>query len=138
MEIHESVQRIMQHEKAVAEMFYPLFLGRYPELNRFFTGVDMKRQSVLLTMTLMLVEHHFRHEFPATSSYLRTLGHQHQLRKRIPADAFPKFQECMLETLRTFHGVEWSETLEREWTQALGLAIQTMLSGYEDDSESVA
>jgi hypothetical protein len=37
----------------------------------------------------------------------------------------------MLETLRAFHGDEWSEELAAEWEQAFDEARTAMFAGYE-------
>ena len=136
MEIHESIQKILGHQEIVADLFYQTFLGRHPEIRPYFEGVDMKRQAVLLTMTLMLIEHHFLHGYPATEKYLKLLGRQHHERRKIPAEAFVPFRVCMLDTLSQFHGAEWSDDLAAQWHQAIDRAAQTMLEGYAPDEDA--
>ena len=55
MDIQESLRQILTREELVADLFYVVFLERYPEVRRHFIGVNMRRQSVLLTMALQVV-----------------------------------------------------------------------------------
>jgi hemoglobin-like flavoprotein len=80
-------------------------------------------------MALVMVENYFSHAYPATRHYLNVLGHRHHLR-RIPADLYPKFCDCLLKTLAEFHGCDWDAGLFTEWSEALKMASKTMLEGY--------
>jgi hemoglobin-like flavoprotein len=131
MEIQESVQRILERQTVLADLFYTIYLDRHPEIRTFFAGIDLKRQAVLLSMALVLVAHHYQHGYPATESYLRILGHKHQTRRGIPAWAYDSFRACLLETLAQFLGPDWDEGLARQWGQALERAGSMMLSGYD-------
>jgi hemoglobin-like flavoprotein len=133
MDIHESVHKVLADQQAVADLFYTRFLDNHPEIRRFFDGVDMKRQAVLLGMTLLLIEHHYVHRYPMSESYLQILGHRHQTRRGIPAWTYGPFRDCLLESLAQFHGAEWDEKLARQWTEAIDLASRAMLAGYDQD-----
>jgi hemoglobin-like flavoprotein len=131
MEIHESIESVFRSEPRVAEIFYGLFLNRYPEARPFFENVDLKRQGVLLTMSLMLIEHHYMHRTRVTEDYLRVLGNQHHVRRGIPAALYPPFCECMLAALQQVHGEAWDDELARQWREAIELCSAIMLEGYE-------
>src|SRR5262245_8700762 len=103
MDIHESVHKVLAQQEVVAELFYTRFLDDHPEIRRFFDGVDMKRQAVLLEMTLLLIEHHYVNRYPVSEDYLRILGHRHQTRGGIPAWSYGPFRDCLLKTLARFH-----------------------------------
>lgn len=130
MDIGESVRRVLNREEIVADLFYEIFLDRFPEIQTYFIDVDLSHQAVLLTMALQMIEIHHRHNYPATRKYLHVLGHRHH-RMGIPGDAYPKFRECLLVTLQRFHGNDWSETLENQWHTAITQAAQVMLEGYD-------
>ncbi len=130
MEINESLQDILSAEELVTRAFYETFLSRHPEMRVFFEGVDLDRQAVLLTMQLILLEQNYNHYNPATRKYLVQLGRRHQ-ELGIATDAYPAFQECLLQTLKRHHADAWDETLERQWHSALDHAIEMMLEGYE-------
>jgi hemoglobin-like flavoprotein len=131
MEIQDSVHQILQSSEMVADRFYQHYLHRYPEVRRYFAGMDLKRQAVQLHMALLLAAHHYVHRYPATTSYLRVLGHTHSARRGVPAELYDGFRDCLLETLAQFHADQWDDQLALQWREALDLAIATMLEGYD-------
>ena len=131
MEIHESIQEVFRKDRRLADLFYGLFFDRHPEARPFFDGVDLGRQAVLLTMALMLVEHHYLNHNRVTEDYLRILGYQHHVRRGIPADLYPPFYECLLVALEQFHGSDWEPRLAGQWREALEMTSRIMLEGYQ-------
>jgi hemoglobin-like flavoprotein len=130
MDIHESVHRILERKDSLGELFYAVFLERHPEVQRYFAGVDLRQQALMLTMALLIVERHYSGAYPATGSYLKYLGSQHHTRK-IPAELYPKFCDALLAALGRFHGPDWDGRLAVQWGEALDRAAATMLQGYE-------
>lgn len=130
MEIHESIHEIFRSDHRVADMFYDLYFARHPEARPYFEGVNLGRQAVLLTMTLMLVEHHYVHQSRVTEDYLRVLGYQHRVRRGIPVEFYAPFCECLLLALEQFHGDAWEPQLAGQWREALELTSRIMLEGY--------
>lgn len=131
MEIQQSLETILQRQDELVHLFYDGFLKNYPEIRRYFVGVDLQRQGVLLTMSIMVMVHHYTHRYPATAAYLRVLGHQHHARRGIPASTFPGFRACLLESLAQFHGDDWTEPLAAQWGEAIDIASALMLEGYQ-------
>jgi hemoglobin-like flavoprotein len=129
MNIQESVEQILRNKESLADLFYEVFLGEYPEVKRHFESVNFRHQSVLLTMALMVTERHHRGPYPATENYLRYLGTKHHDRG-IPPEAFPLFTAALMSTLERFHGAEWDEALAGQWREAIDRASETMLEGY--------
>jgi len=131
MDIGESIHEILLRSDTFAALFYLSFLKDYPEVQQHFHGVDMKRQNLLLTVALMVVERHSEHRYAATTDYLHLLGQQH-LQRSISPDLYPKWREAMLGTLERFHGLHWDAALAHQWAAALDSAIETMLKAYPD------
>ena len=131
MNIQGSLQQILQEKDRLAEMFYEYFLEAYPELRPLFAKVDFKRQRILLTTGLMVVERHFTHPAPAVEQYLQYLGTKHH-EFRIPRAAYEKWTEAMLVTMQRFHGEDWSEDLAQQWRSAIEQACELMFQGYEE------
>jgi hemoglobin-like flavoprotein len=129
MDIAQSLHRILEQQETMADLFYIIFLERYPEVRQYFEGVNLKAQSVLLTMALMVMERHYSGSYPATRMYLRYLGTKHHDRG-IPAELFPKFRDALLAALERFHSNDWNAHLARQWHDAIDHATATMLSGY--------
>lgn len=133
MDIHESVHKLLADQQVLSDRFYERLLIDHPEFRPFFEGVDLKRQAVLLGMTLLLIEHHYIHRYPTSENYLQILGHRHQARHGIPAGLYPTFGRVLLETLAAYHGDEWSDHLARQWSEAIAVASHAMLAGYNQD-----
>ena len=60
MQIDESLQRILSQNELVIERFYLRFLKQHANARKHFAAVDMKQQSLMLTMALMTVEGYYR------------------------------------------------------------------------------
>jgi hemoglobin-like flavoprotein len=131
MNIHKSLHEILQAKDRLAEMFYEHFLEEHPEVRPLFANVDFKRQRILLTTALMVVERCYAHPTPAVEQYLQYLGTKHN-EFHVPREAYAKWAEVMIATMREFHGDEWSEELEREWRAAIDQACELMFQGYEE------
>ena len=129
MDIQQSLARILERKEPMADMFYPFFLAKYPEVQKFFARVNLKRQAVLLTAALQLSVQYYVKSFPAIASYLKILGEKHE-EWGIPREDYPKFHAAMLETLSRFHGNDWNAKLAQQWSDAIDLAINKMLAGY--------
>jgi hemoglobin-like flavoprotein len=85
---------------------------------------------LLLTMMLSMIEDFHRHAYPTTARYLRLLGQRHKARG-VPQNLYPIFSQCLLETLKRFHGQNWSDQLGDAWRTAINEASQAMLEGYQ-------
>jgi hemoglobin-like flavoprotein len=130
MDIQESLQRILEETQSpLAGRFYERFFERHADMQRFFEGVDLRFQGVMLTMALQLVVQHYEQPKPAVEEYLKLLGHKHAARG-IPTDAYPKFERSLLSALADFHDGKWDAALEEQWHQALSAAIEIMSEGH--------
>jgi hemoglobin-like flavoprotein len=131
MNIQESLQQILQEKDRLAEMFYDYFLEEHPELRPLFAKVDFKRQRILLTTGLMVVERLYTHPAPAVEQYLQYLGTKHH-ELRVPRAAYAKWTEAMLVAMQQFHGEDWSDDLAQHWRSAIEQACELMFQGYEE------
>jgi hemoglobin-like flavoprotein len=129
MDIQESLHQLLAREELVADLFYVVFLDRYPEVRRHFVHVNMRSQAVLLTMALQVVVQYYLHGFPAAEAYLRILGEEHS-RRQIAPELYPKFCDALLATLGRFHSRDWNDPLAQQWRQALEHAVAKMLEAY--------
>jgi hemoglobin-like flavoprotein len=129
VDIRESIRQILQAKDELGVMFYEHFLEKYPELQKHFQDIDLKRQSTLLVTALMIIERHWTDPRTGTELYLRHLGTKHK-DFGIPEDAYESWLEAMLETMQKFHGQDWTPSVESQWRQAFDLAIQNILRGY--------
>lgn len=130
MKIHESLELVLASKQSVGELFYDVFFTHHPDVQEHFHNVNMKRQAVLLTTALMLVERYYSRPNLTIETYLQYLGTQHHDRG-IPQELYPKWIDAMLETLERFHGGDWTHELAMEWKEAFGQSIELMFEGYE-------
>ena len=129
MNIHASVEQVLQSREIIGNTFYDVFFRRHPEVRGYFAGVNLARQGVLLTMAIAVIEQYYKRSYPATERYLHYLGTRHE-ELGIPASAYPGFRDALLETLAQFHGQDWTAELAAEWQAAIDKTTQTMLESY--------
>jgi hemoglobin-like flavoprotein len=132
MQLAESLSRVLGASQLLGESFYRHFFKQVPEVERFFEGIDMHRQAMLITMALTVIQQHHDQRYPVTQLFLQYLGSGHSARG-IPFDLYPKWRDAMLGTLAGFHGPDWNEELSGQWRNAIDLAINEMQSGYAHD-----
>jgi hemoglobin-like flavoprotein len=131
MTIQESLRQVLEKRDDLAALFYEVFFDRQPDAKPYFKDVNLKYQTVLLTMALMVVERHYKSGYQATELYLKYLGHKHHLRD-VPPELYPKWIESLLEALEKFHAADWDAEAAGEWRAALDRAAQVMLVGYRE------
>ena len=132
MQLAESLSRVLSAPQLLGEKFYRHLFEQVPEVERFFEGIDMHRQAMLVTMALAVIQQHYDQRYPVTQLFLQYLGSGHSARG-IPFDLYPKWRDAMLGTLAGFHGPDWNEELSGQWRNAIDLAINEMQSGYAHD-----
>jgi len=132
MDIKESVHRILDREECLADLFYVVFLERYPEVRRHFAGVNLKHQAVLLKMALLVIERHYERPYAATGMYLNYLGSKHHQRG-IPPELYPNFRDALLAALARFHSADWDDVLATQWRDAIDRATAKILEGYREN-----
>lgn len=133
MDIAASSHEIQTHEQVVTDRFYEKFFARRPDIRRMFENADMKHQSIVLRMALLIIEQYYRFRYASAADYLKVLGHRH-LRLGIDRSEYSEWRTCLLETLAEFHGSDWHDGLEKEWGEAADAAIERMLEGYALES----
>ena len=131
MRIVESVERILADKDILGERFYEVFFTRNPDVKKHFEGVEIRRQAVLLTAALALIEQNYSKPSPAITQYLHYLGTKHHARQ-ISRELYVHWTNAMIETLSGFHGDDWSAELEQQWREAIDMAAELMLEGYDE------
>lgn len=131
LDLSESIESILSGDVKFGHDFYDVFLARYPQVRRYFDGVDLDRQSVLLMMSLLVIEQQASNQYESTSSYLADLGAKHR-EWRIPKELYPYFREALFDVLAKHHGDDWDESLMSQWAAAIDSATEQMVCGYDD------
>ena len=130
MDLAESVDKVLRSQDVFGARFYEEFFRRCPQAEVFFENRDMKRQALVMTMTLQSVQQFHAGGFPAVDDYVEHLGSLHR-RRHIPLTMYPQFRDAMLHTLAQLLEDEWSDALATEWGIALDKTVRKMLDGYE-------
>ena len=131
MDIQESINRILDSEAVLGDMFYNTFLNRYPQVKQYFEGVNLQRQAVMLMMALLVVEQFETQKYPTTMRYLKELGAKHR-EWGIPPETYKYFRDALLDTLSRHLGDDWDDALALQWTSAIDNATEQMLRAYVD------
>ncbi|MEQ8786404.1 MAG: globin [Pirellulaceae bacterium] len=131
MNIHQSLEQILRSKDAFGEAFYQGFFEAYPHVKPYFDDVNLKRQAVLLTMALIIIERYYYEPFKATEQYLQYLGTRHH-EWNIPRDLYPQWADAMLTALKSFHGEDWNDGLAQQWKEAIGRATELIFEGYDE------
>jgi hemoglobin-like flavoprotein len=134
MQLEDSLREVLAQKELVVEKFYTRFLSENPQVAVFFEGMDMKKQSLMLSAALIVSESHFRENLPAVEFYLQVLGTQHH-EARIPKELFPVFRDCLIATISQCQE-SWSDELADMWRAAIDKAIATMFEGYDEASNA--
>lgn len=129
MHLDESIDRILRNSSLFGAVFYRRFFEAAPQASKYFDGVDMRRQAYVLTMALTLIRQYHDRRYPVAYDYLVYLGTKHSERK-IPVDLYNTWRAVMLDTLKGFHGEDWSAESERQWAEAIDACIDAMMEGY--------
>jgi hemoglobin-like flavoprotein len=129
MDMHESLQRILASKQVLGDAFYEALFARHPEFRPHFEGLDLRRQAVLLTMELAVIDSYHRLRSPSARLYLQYLGTKHRERG-IPRELYGPFRDTLLEVLLRFLGQGWTEGLAAEWKTAIDDASAVMFEGY--------
>lgn len=132
MQLDESLQRVLARKEPIIRRFYDRFLSEHPDAKRLFAGVDLEKQSLMLTMALIVVEAYSRDSYPAVEHYLHVLGDRHR-ESGIPRELFTPFRDCLIETIRASQADDWDDGLTEAWQRALDRATETMFQGYEGE-----
>ena len=130
MNIVESIRELQSDEELVIGRFYTRCLNRDPRINDLFRGVDLQRQSVMLTTALNTIELNYVGSSTVARTHLLMLGEQHQS-LGVPKDVYPVFEDCLIETLAEYHGSDWDIELQQQWREALHRAFETLFEAYD-------
>lgn len=114
---------------AFARAFYEKLFALHPALRSMFKN-DMAAQRKKLFDALAFVISHLRQ--PETvRTHLVEMGKRHVGYGAKP-EHYPIVCRVMVEAMAETGGAEWNATLTNEWSQALGLVAEVMLSGAKE------
>jgi hemoglobin-like flavoprotein len=130
MDLDMSLEQILRSGDQFGNLFYEIFFEQHPEAKRYFDGIDMKRQGLMLTMALKLMGEYHAKGYAAINHYLEHLGTRHSDRG-VPTEVYTDWADSLLATLERFHGKEWNGDLAEEWRDAVSATSEVMFKGYD-------
>jgi len=107
----------------VAEYFYADLFGRNPQLRSMFPRSMSRQYKVLLGALSHIVS--TVDDAPELVPYLERLGRDHR-GFGVAEDHYPEVGTSLVATLKHFSGDQWTEDLERDWTEAYGVVAKVM------------
>jgi NAD(P)H-flavin reductase/hemoglobin-like flavoprotein len=129
--LKDSFARVAAHGDEVALFFYShLFLGN-PELRDMFP-VSMAGQRDRLLGALGRIVAAVS-DLDSLLPFAADLGRDHRKFGTL-AEHYPVVGASLLATLAHFSGTEWTQDLERDWTQAYTVVAQAMTEAADDDA----
>ena len=129
--ITDSVNAILASRESFGQKFYDRLFAGYPEMKQHFDGVEMQRQSAMLTTALTLIEKYYSQPNEAIRMYLQVLGSRH-CERQIPQGQYSDWLAAMLEALGEFHGADWHDELAAQWSDAIAHANEAIFEGYSE------
>jgi hemoglobin-like flavoprotein len=131
VDLAESLSRVLNASQLLGEAFYRHLFELVPEVRPYFERVDMRRQAMLVTMALTIIQQYYDRRYPAMKAYLHYLGSRHAARG-IPIDLYSRWRDTLIDTLARFHGNNWSDDIAGHWRRAIDLAIDKVVAGYAE------
>lgn len=128
----QSLAALSPHASQLAPLMYSKLFAHYPALRRLFPG-DMASQERKLLDSLLIVIDHMR-EPARAREYLVELGRRHISYGAAP-EHYPIVCQFLVEAIAqtsTSNALPWDAALESEWTQALQIVSDIMISASTD------
>ncbi|MGE0039609.1 MAG: globin domain-containing protein [Vicinamibacterales bacterium] len=138
----DAIRRVQAHHQqvasetgALAAYFYEELFARVPGARGFFPA-DLTAQRAHFDASIALVIRNLAN-LDALVPSLRELGAQHLQWGAQPAH-YPAARAALVAALRRMPGADWSEQLERDWTEAITAIVVPMLQGAAIETAAVA
>ena len=133
MDLEDSLDRVFKESnQKLGEIFYDTMISKHTDIAPFFKNVNLRYQAAILLTALEGALIYYQSRADYHRRFLVSLGHRHFKDLNVPRELYPKFTDTLLEVVREYAGEEWNLELERQWCEALELAVHTMHEGYVD------
>ena len=114
----------------ITNKFYEFLFNDYPQVKPLFKNSDFSKQKMNLLNSLVYIVDHL--EKPEElSTYLKDMGRRH-VRYGTEEGHYPAVGKTLLKTFAHFFGEDWTEELNREWSNAYTLITKWMVEGAKE------
>ncbi len=127
--IRKNFFSIAERADELTKTFYTTLFMRYPGVAPLFDGVDMEQQRKMLANAIVFVIENLE-TMDVARSTLEEMGRRH-IAYGAEAEHYPAFGECLLHAIATITGDAWTDELQANWTEALGVISTIMIEGAE-------
>ncbi len=121
--LSETLRRLVHRSDDFAEAFYLRLYDRYPDIRERFVRLDRAMQRAKLWAALTTIAN----AGGAIPGFVDYLGVSHDI-EGVRPDDYTSFVEVLLETLESFTGDAWPESLRDAWTSVLDEVTRAMIA----------
>lgn len=126
--LDDSLDMLFNREPEFTGLFYAKLFERYPEARGLFTHLDMERQEVKLSESLVLLVQRLE-DAEWLERTLFQLGARHE-GVGVQTDMYPWVASCLLDTARECMQDDWTPAIDAAWTAALNSIAEMMVAGH--------
>jgi len=131
--LETSFAAIAPQANELVKRFYEQLFDRFPAVIPLFEGSDMKSQQAKLLAALKLVIANVRN-MDALLPALQELGQRHE-KYGAAADHYGAVAEVLLSVMAEIAGDQWTDIMQKAWSDALGVIAGIMLAAYSGVDE---
>lgn len=132
--IRKNFFSIADRADELTEIFYTTLFLRYPGVVPLFDGVNMQQQRKMLANAIVFVIENLD-TLDVARSTLEEMGRRH-IAYGAETEHYPAVRECLVHAIATITGDDWSDELQDNWTEAIGLVSSIMIEGAEKAAEA--
>ena len=134
--LRNSFELISPQAEEVMSRFYDELFARFPAVKPMFANTTKAKQMKMLLASLKLVIANLDNPDKLVPA-LQEMGKRHKGYGAVP-EHYTAVAETLMDVMKEFAGKAWTKQVHQAWTDALNLVAETMLGGYEDDTEDTA
>jgi len=131
--LRETFDLLAPKAEEMALRFYDELFERFPAVVPMFAKTTKKKQAVMLVSALKLVIANLD-DPDKLVPVLQGMGLKHKGYGAVP-DHYGAVAETLLDVMKEFAGKAWTKQVHTAWSDALNLVAETMLGGYDNESE---
>ena len=131
--LRETFDLLAPNAEKMVLRFYDELFERFPGVIPMFENTTKAKQAKMLVAALKLVIANVD-DPDKLVPVLQEMGKKHKGYGAIP-EHYGAVAETLLDVMKEFAGKAWTKQVHQAWSDALTLVAETMLGGYDDETE---
>ena len=131
--LRDSFALIEPKAEEVMSRFYDELFLRFPAVKPMFANTTKAKQMKMLLASLKLVIANLDNPDKLVPA-LQQMGKRHKGYGAVP-EHYTAVADTLMDVMKEFAGKAWTKKVHNAWSDALNLVAETMLGGYEEDTE---